>query len=122
MKTALLAAWLFSRVLASCTGGWEQIDHYELIATHLRVTMTAICTDDQGQAYACEETTLADPIPFRQIPEPGTGTDVVIPEDYVGHPELLPTCAIPTCVTAWPFYSPVVAVDTAGHTSLEACP
>ncbi len=119
---ALLASWLFSRVLTNCAGGWEAIDHYTLLATHWRVMLTAICTDDQGQAAPCEETVLADPIPIRDLYDYGTGPDVVIAEDYVAMPELLPLCPDPTCVTAWPLFTPVVAVDTAGHTSLEACP
>jgi hypothetical protein len=46
---------------------------------------------------------------------------VVIPEDYVAHPEWLPACGPPPCLTAWPFFVPVVAVDTAGNRSDGLC-
>ena len=118
----LLALWLFSRVLTDCHGGAEEIDHYTILATHLRVTHGATCTDDQGLVVLCDGTVLADPIPFRDLYDDGTGTDVVIPEDYVAMPELLPACTEPTCVTAWPWRDPVVAVDINGNRSTDPCP
>lgn len=118
----LFLSWIWDRVLTNCHGGPESIGRYELMATQLRVTRTAACVDDQGRAALCDETVLAEPIPFRWIPDPGVGTDVAFAKDPVGDPSLLPTCDTPTCVTAWPWWTPVVAVDRAGNRSTDPCP
>jgi hypothetical protein len=120
--TSLLSAWIFSRVLLDCHGGPEVIDHYELVATHLRVTRTAVCYDEAGEPFACDETRRSFPISFLDFPDREGVADIAIPEDPVSNPDLLPLCPIPTCVTAWPWDGPVLAVDSGGNTNLEACP
>ncbi len=119
----LLAAWIFFRVLTDCHGGPEKVVEYELMATQLRVVVeAAACTDEQGQAVACERTIPGDPLVIRTIPDPRAGAEVVFPEDPVGHPDLLPLCQHPTCVVGWPWLNPVVAVDEAGNRSGGKCP
>jgi hypothetical protein len=119
---SLLLAWIFARVLLDCHGGPEVIDHYALVATHLRVTQTAVCYDEAGEPYACDETRLSFPISFLDLPDPEGLADVTFPEDPVSNPDLLPLCPIPTCLTAWPWIGPVMAVDNGGNNNLEDCP
>lgn len=125
--------WLFSRVTTNCQGGWELVDHYDLMATVVRVRLSdRLCESDDGSLYFCPESYYDEPIAFRQIFDPGTGTDVIIPEDFVSNPELLPSCGPPPCVTAWPYpfglilnghrTDPVVAVDTQLYRSTDQCP
>lgn len=121
MLLALLLGWLFDRVITDCHAGPETVSHYVLQAT-LLVEVSGTCFDDQGQPYPCDVATFAAPLPFREIPDPGSGTTVLIPEDFVASPELLPECSPPPCVVGWPWFVPVVAVDLAGNRSDDVCP
>lgn len=118
---ALLLAWMFNRVVTDCHMAPEQVEYYELRATQV-ITVDEVCFDDQGLPFTCQASAFGPPLPFLQIPDPGVGTDVIIPQDYVANPELLPLCSPAPCVVGWPWFTPVVAVDFAGNRGTDACP
>lgn len=119
------ACWMWDRVLTDCHGDPETTAHYLFSAT-TRITAQGTCIDEDGNPYTCASTQPADPRPFAQIPDPGTGFAVETSLDPVEDPDILPLPPVGG-LTAWPWPSPenpepVIAVDLAGNWSTLPCP
>lgn len=101
----LLAAvlWLWDPVTTSCAGGPEQIDHYEMQQSTAR-SVDAWCDTGDG-LFWCGGYLFDDWMPVATTPD-------VTPEL-----EYEPPVPIPGAVV----YNRVVAVDTAGNRSDDAC-